>query len=65
MFTTPKHDGSVRVIFNLKLLNEFVETHNFKMDMVKETIIRMRLQCYFALIDFKHAFYSVIIAMED
>lgn len=32
VFTTPKKDGSSRMILNLKCLNKFVEYHHFKME---------------------------------
>ncbi len=38
LFTTPKKDGSDRVIFNLSDLNEFIDTDHFKMDTVKIAI---------------------------
>ena len=64
-FTTPKKDGSVRVILNLKELNEFVEVIHFKMDTIREAILLMSENCYFASIDFKHAYYSVLVNKPD
>ena len=65
LFVTPKHDGTARVIFNLKTLNEFVEAIHFKMDTVKEAILLMTPGCYFASVDFKHAYFSVSVAKKD
>ena len=38
LFTVPKRDDSVCVIFNLKDLNWFIDTDHFKMDTVKQAI---------------------------
>ncbi len=59
LFTVPKRDDSVRVIFNLSDLNWFIDTDHFKMDTVKQAIEFMTDNCYFASIDFKNAYYSV------
>ena len=59
VFPTPKSDGTVRVILNAKKLNEFLEKHHFKMDTIKDAIQLMQPDCYFASIDFKHAYFSV------
>ena len=59
LFTRPKKDGSVRVIFNLKKLTPFLDKHHFKMETVKHVILMMRPNCLFSSIDFKHAFFSV------
>ncbi len=64
LFTTPKRDGSDRVIFNLSDLNWFIDTEHFKMDTVKFAIDLMTKNCYFGSIDYKHAYYSVSIARE-
>ncbi len=65
LFTTPKNDGTDRVIFNLSDLNEFIKTEHFKMDTVKFAIELMTKNCYFASIDYKHAYYSVSILEAD
>ncbi len=62
LFTRPKRDGSVRVIFNLSALNDFVTTHHFKMETVKDAILLMTPHCYMGSIDFKNAYYAVPIA---
>ena len=59
LFTTPKKDGSARVIFNLSKLNESVEAVHFKMDTIKDAILLMHSMCFFGSIDFKHAYFSV------
>ena len=64
IFTRPKKDGSHRVIFNLKKLNESVTYHHFKMDTLETAIRFMRPGCYMTSIDLKDAYYSIPIAEE-
>ena len=42
IFIRPKKDGTFRVIFNLKRLNETVFYHHFKMDMLETAIKLMK-----------------------
>ena len=64
IFVRPKKDGSHRVIFNLKKLNEAVSYHHFKMDTLETGIRLMRPGCYMNSIDLKDAYYSIPIASE-
>ena len=64
IFTRPKKDGSHRVIFNLKKLNESVTYHHFKMDTLETAIRLVRPGCYMTSIDLKDAYYSIPIALE-
>ncbi|XP_028394531.1 uncharacterized protein LOC114518732 [Dendronephthya gigantea] len=64
IFITPKKDGSSRVIFNLKGLNEFVSYHHFKMDTLETAIKLMRPGCFMTSIDLKDAYYSIPVASE-
>ena len=59
IFPVSKRDGSARVILNLTDFNEFVEERHFKMETIHDAINLMSRECYFASIDFKHAYYSV------
>ena len=43
IFVRPKKDGSYRMIFNLKPLNEFVLYHHFKMDTIETALNLMRV----------------------
>ena len=61
LFTRPKEDGSIRVILNLKGLTSHMEKVHFKMETVRDVILMMRPNCNFSSIDFKHAFYSIMI----
>lgn len=62
IFTRPKKDGSHRVIFNLKRLNEHVTYRHFKMDTLETAIRLMRPSCFMTSIDLKDAYYSIPIA---
>ncbi|KAK3106325.1 hypothetical protein FSP39_017740 [Pinctada imbricata] len=61
IFIRPKKDGSHRIIFNVKDLNETIEYHHFKMDTLKSAIQMMTRDCWFASVDLKDAYYSVLI----
>ena len=65
LFTRPKRNGSLPVIFNFKSLTPYLEKHHFKMETVKDVILMMKPNCLFLSIDFKHAFYSVPINPHD
>ena len=64
IFITPKKDGSSRVIFNLKGLNEFVCYNHFKMDNLETGIKLLRPGCFMTPIDLKDAYYSIPVAPE-
>ena len=59
IFLRPKHDGSFRMILNLKQFNESVEYHHFKMDTLETVIRMMRPGCFMASVDLKDAYYTV------
>ena len=64
IFTRPKKDGSHRVIFNLKRLNESVSYHHFKMDTLETAIKLIRPSCFMTSIDLKDAYDSIPVALE-
>ena len=64
IFTRPKKDGSHRVIFNLKRLNESVTYRHFKMDTLETAIRLLRPGSFMTSIDLKDAYYSVPIAQK-
>ena len=64
IFTRPKKDGSHRVIFNLKRLNESVSYRHFKMDTLETAIRLLRPGCFMTFIDLKDAYHSVPIAQK-
>ena len=62
IFTTPKKDGSSRMILNLKSLNQFIEYWHFKMESFSTIVNMVKPNCFMASIDLKDAYYSVPIA---
>ena len=64
IFTTPKKDGSSRMILNLKGLNQFIEYVHFKMESFSTVVSLVKCNCYMASVDLKDAYYSVPIAQE-
>ena len=64
IFTRPKKDGSHRVTFNLKRLNESVSYHHFKMETLETAIKLIRPSCFMTSIDLKDAYYSIPVALE-
>lgn len=64
IFTTPKKDGSSRMILNLKSLNQFIEYRHFKMESFSTVVNMVKPNCFMASVDLKDAYYSVPIATE-
>ena len=63
IFVRPKKEpGTFRVIFNLKILNETVTYHKFKMYTIESAIRLMKQGFFMSSIDLKDAYYSVPIA---
>ena len=66
IFTVPKKDTKEhRMILNLKELNNYITPHHFKMDTFEMALKLVKVNCYFASLDLRHAYYSVFIAEED
>ena len=65
IFLRPKKDGTHRLILNLKVFNQIVEYHHFKMDSLQTIIQLMEKDCYMASIDIKDAYYSFSIRHSD
>ena len=59
IFSRPKPDGSIRVIINLKPLNQYIRKLHFKMDTLKTVLRQVTPGCYMATLDLKHAYHSV------
>jgi len=59
IFSTPKRSGGVRIILNLKPLNQDVIYKHFKMENLFSVLKLMEKNCFMASIDLKDAYYSV------
>ncbi len=63
IFLRPKPTG-VRMILNLKNVNQFIEYHKFKMETLESIIKLMRPNCFMSSLDLSDAYYSVNVATE-
>ena len=59
IFTRAKADGSIRIILNLKKMNESVDKEHFKMESIETVLSMVKHNCFMASIDLKHAYYSL------
>ena len=59
IFSVPKKDDKVRLILNLKNLNEYVKYSHFKMDTIHTALDLITQNCWMASLDLKDAYYSV------
>jgi hypothetical protein len=62
IFSRPKKNVSVRIILNLKELNDSVQYHHFKMDNRQMAARLMTKGCHMTSIDIMHAYYMVRVA---
>ena len=65
IFSVPKKSGGVRIILNLKPLNEDVVYQHFKMENIHSVLQLLEPNCYMASIDLRDAYYSVNIHPSD
>ena len=66
IFTQTKKDGRVRILLNLKQFNEIHVDHiHCKMETLRSAVDTMRPGCYFGLVDFSDAYYSIPIKVSD
>lgn len=65
IFLTPKSDGSMRFILNLKRLNKFVQSNHFKMEDVRTAVRLMSPNCFMGKIDLKEAYFLVPVHSQD
>jgi len=65
IFPVPKKSGGVRIILNLKPLNEDLHYQHFKMESLKSVLDLIERNCYMASIDLKDAYYSMSIHPND
>ena len=59
VFTTEKPDHSLRMILNLKILNEFVRHIHFKMESLNDVLCLIQPGVWMGSVDLKDAYYSV------
>eukprot|EP00794_Sanderia_malayensis_P016482 gene16482-18121_t len=59
IFSVPKKDNKIRLILNLKSMNQYVQYHHFKMDSIHTALELITEDCWMASIDLKDAYYSV------
>ena len=59
IFPTPKKNGGLRIILNLKPLNMDVHYSHFKMENLTAVLELIEPNCYMASIDLRDAYYSV------
>ena len=59
IFTRPKKDGSLRMILNLKNLNDHVFYNHFKMESLDNVLNIIQPNVWMASVDLKDAFYTV------
>ena len=64
-FAREKKDGSLRVILNLKSLNNYVLYKKFRMETFNKALTLITPYCYMASIDIYNAYFSVPIASQD
>lgn len=65
IFLHPKTDGTWRFILNLKKLNNYVATCDFKLEDLRTATKLMTPGCYMATIDLKNAYYLLSIRKSD
>lgn len=65
IFIRPKSDGTYRLILNLSRLNDHMEKIHFKMDTLKTALNLVKKNCFFAKLDLKDAYYSILIKESD
>lgn len=58
IFSVPKKDNRIRLILNLKNLNQYVQYHHFKMDSIHTALQLVTQDCWMASIDLEDAYYT-------
>lgn len=65
IFPVINKDGTARIILNLKPFNVDIEYVHFKMDDLRDVLNIIYQGCFFAVVDLRHAYYSVPVRQED
>ena len=64
IFTVPKSERDVRMILNLKDLNQYITYRHFKLDNITTILLNITQDCFMASFDLKSAYYSVPIRID-
>lgn len=64
VFLTPKSDGSLRFILNLKSLNKFITVRHFKLEDRKTVLGLLSKDCFMATLDLQEAYHLVPIRAQ-
>ena len=59
IFIIHKPDRGIRLILNLKSLNEYVKYRHFKMESIRSVLNLVTKDCFMCTVDLKDAYYSV------
>ncbi len=59
IFSVPKHNGKIRLVINLKTLNNFVECPHFKMEDYRTACSLIQLNNYMAVLDQRDAYHAI------
>lgn len=62
IFARPKPNGSLRVILNLKELNQFLKYEHFKMEHLSQVLNLVYPLDWFCSIDLKDAYFAILVA---
>lgn len=65
VFPIIKPTGPARIILNLKDLNVHIPYFHFKMDTLRDVLPLIFPNCFFAIVDFKDAYFSIYVQPED
>ena len=64
IFVTSQKDGTHRMIFNPKHLNQSASYHHFKLDSLQTAVQQVHPGCFMSTLDLKDAYYSIPMAEE-
>ena len=65
MFLVPKKDGSMRPMFNLKELNQFLHWEHFKIENIQMIKYVIQEEDWIVKMELKDAYFALLIRQED